>query len=131
MRLRDCDLPSAVKRWNEQQLDTREIIDCIRPKHLKIGPQADSKSHIYGAMHFLDSDHNAMERYTRAYKCDEKQGLIANLSADLALAIDRLELRREDCSLYRETIAKVDETLRRPIAKVTDTDRQKADDMPT
>ena len=46
---------------------------------------------LYGAMHCLCADRHGMETYIKAYKCDAKQGVIANLRRGLADAIYMLE----------------------------------------
>jgi len=73
--------------------------------------KAETNSELYGAMHILCSEWQGMERYTKAYKCNQKQGLIANLAGDLQRAIDRLESLGQECSEMRDTLAKVDEIL--------------------
>jgi hypothetical protein len=73
--------------------------------------KAETNSELYGAMHILCSEWQGMERYTKAYKCDQKQGLIANLAGDLGRAIDRLEALGQECSEMRATLAKTDEIL--------------------
>lgn len=73
--------------------------------------KAETNADVYGAMHVLCAEWQGMERYTKAYKCDQKQGLIANLAGDLQRAIDRLEAVGQDCSELRATIVKTDEIL--------------------
>lgn len=71
----------------------------------------ETNADLYGAMHCLCSDHRSMEVYIKAYKCEEKQGLIVNLSRGLQEAVERLEGNGEDCSELREVLAKANEIL--------------------
>lgn len=70
-----------------------------------------SNLELYGSMHVLCNAWQDMERYVKAYKCDQKQGLIANLAGDLQRAIDRLESLGQQCDEMRATLAKIDEIL--------------------
>lgn len=72
---------------------------------------AENNTELYGAMHILCSEFNGMERYVKSYKCDDKQGAIANLYVALQQAIDRIELTGGECSDLRNVLAEVDRKL--------------------
>jgi hypothetical protein len=67
---------------------------------------------LYGAMHVLCSDRHGMETYVKAYKCDDKQGVIANLRRGLADAIYMLEELRACTTSLRQVAKKADEALK-------------------
>lgn len=73
--------------------------------------KAETNSDLYGAMHCLCSDHRSMEVYIKAYKCEEKQGVIVNLSRGLQEAVERLEGNGENCEELRAVLKKADEVL--------------------
>jgi hypothetical protein len=73
--------------------------------------KAETNSELYGAMHVLCSDWHGMQQYIKAYKCEEKQGLIVNLSRGLQEAVDRLEGNGENCEELREVLRKADQVL--------------------
>jgi hypothetical protein len=67
---------------------------------------------LYGAMHVLCSDRHGMETYVKAYKCDDKQGVIANLRRGLADAIYMLEELGACTTSLRQIAKKADEALK-------------------
>jgi len=73
--------------------------------------KAETNSQLYGAMHVLCADRHGMETYIKAYKCEEKQGLIVNLSRGLQEAVERLEANGENCEELRAVMKKADEIL--------------------
>ena len=73
--------------------------------------RAETNSELYGAMHVLCSDWHGMQQYIKAYKCNEKQALIANLSRGLQEAVERLEGNGENVEELRAVLKKVDEVL--------------------
>jgi hypothetical protein len=73
--------------------------------------EIETNADLYGAMHCLCSDHRGMEMYIKAYKCDEKQGLIVNLHRGLSDAVEILEAIGHDCTDLREHLSKADQVL--------------------
>jgi hypothetical protein len=71
----------------------------------------ESNGDLYGAMHVLCSDRHGMETYIKAYRCNDKQGVIANLRRCLTDAITMLECVKVDCSALREQLAQADKVL--------------------
>lgn len=71
----------------------------------------DDNGDLYGAMHCLCSDHRSMEVYIKAYKCDEKQGVIVNLHRGLSDAITSLECLKVDCTDLREHLKRAEQAL--------------------
>jgi hypothetical protein len=71
----------------------------------------DTNADLYGAMHCLCSDNRSMEVYIKAYKCEEKQGVIVNLHRGLTDAITMLEILKVDCSDLRKHLQKAEEVL--------------------
>lgn len=66
---------------------------------------------LYGAMHVLCSDRHGMETYIKAYKCNEKQGVIVNLHRGLSDAIASLECLKVDCTDLREHLKRAEQFL--------------------
>jgi len=66
---------------------------------------------LFGAMHCLCSDHRSVEVYMKAYKCDEKQGVIVNLHRGLSDAIALLESVGADCTEHREHLKRAEQVL--------------------
>jgi len=77
------------------------------------GHPVETRSEVYGSMHVLCSGWQGHERYVKAYRCDDKQGMIANLSVGLQQAIDRLEALEQDCGELRTILIECDEILGR------------------
>ena len=89
-----------------------ETLAWVKNKiEITTGRVVDSRSDVYGSMHVLCSGWQGMERYAKAYKCEAKQGMIANLSVGLQNAIDRLELLGQDCGELRTILIECDEIL--------------------
>ena len=91
--------------------NNEETLEWVKLKIKAIGLKADTNRDVYGSMHILDSGYRGMEYYIKSYKCDEKQGLIANLAYDLQEAIIKLEECGKDCTGFKNTILKASETL--------------------
>jgi hypothetical protein len=73
--------------------------------------EIESNADLYGAMHCLCADHRGMEVYIKAYKCEEKQGVIVNLHRGLSDAIVMLECLAIDCSEFREHLKRAEQFL--------------------
>lgn len=71
----------------------------------------ETNADLYGAIHCLCSDHRGMEIYMKAYKCDEKQGLIVNLHRGLSDAVEILEAIGHDCTDLKEHLTKAEQVL--------------------
>lgn len=97
-----------------------EVLPWIRRKLEVIGLESDTNAKVYGSMHILGSDRRGMEAYMRAFKCEHKQGVIANLTAGLILACDRLENAGLDASDFRKVLLDAD-TILRASAATSDT----------
>lgn len=90
----------------------KEMLKWVRDKiHATTNLKAETNRELYGAMHVLCSDRGQMDRYIRAYKCNEKQGVIANLSDALQRAIEQLEASGQDAGEFRAAMKKADEVL--------------------
>lgn len=66
---------------------------------------------LYGAMHCLCADHRSVQVYIKAYKCEEKQGVIVNLHRGLSDAIKSLEILKVDCTDLREHLKRAEQVL--------------------
>lgn len=98
-----------------------EVLPWIRKKLETIGLKSETNADIYGAMHILGSDRRGMEAYMRAYKCELKQGVIANLTAALHQASDALEHYGLSADDYRTILKNADEFMK---ASAATTERQ-------
>lgn len=96
---------------NEDISTNEETLEWVKRKIKAIGLKADSNRDVYGSMHILDSGYRGMEYYIKSYKCDKKQGLIANLAHNLQEAVTQLEECGKDCSAFKATILKTSEIL--------------------
>jgi len=82
-----------------------ETLPWIKEKIRKTtSHKIETNADLYGVMHCLCSDNRSMEVYIKSYKCEEKQGLIVNLSRGLQEAVERLEGNGENCEELREVL---------------------------
>ena len=88
-----------------------ETLPWIKRKLILAGLKAETNSDVYGSMHILASDHHGMNAYTRAYKCQHQQGVIANLMYATHVAIDKLEKFGLDASELKTILQDADRIL--------------------
>ncbi len=89
-----------------------ETLLWIKGKLAHAGLLSATNRDVYGSMHILASDRQGMEAYIRAYKCDHKQGVIANLTAALHVAVDTIDRLGGDSSDLRSIMEASDTILK-------------------
>jgi hypothetical protein len=90
----------------------KETLGWVKNKiALTLNRPIETRPDVYGAMRVLCSERDGYDRYVKAYRCDDKQGMIANLSVALQQAINQLEALGQDCAALTATLTECDERL--------------------